>query len=90
MTKSYVYIVENDIEHLYIDYAEEIKLFERMQRLNPKLVYFEEFENKMEAAERMKSINEWPERKKKMLVNLVNPRHEDWKNEIFKNKKEKE
>jgi hypothetical protein len=47
-----------------------------------RVVYYEIFNSLIEADQRKKTIEGWPEKKIKFLVDLVNPSWEDWKKEI--------
>ena len=77
MPKSYVYILSDEFKKLVIKSAGLPLICENMH-----LVYYEIFEDSIEADRRRETIESWPERKIQFLINLVNPTWDDWKKEI--------
>ena len=78
MPKSYVYILSDEFKKLVIKSADLPLNFE-----NKQLVYYEIFDDSIEADKRRETIESWPERKIQFLINLVNPTWDDWKKEII-------
>jgi hypothetical protein len=82
MPISYLYIVLDETENLIIEAASITNIKEiTMNLYNGKLVYFERFDSLIE---RKETIESWPEKKIKFLIDLVNPKWKDWKEEINK------
>jgi hypothetical protein len=77
MPKSYVYILSDEYKKLVIKSADLPLCFE-----NKQLVYYEIFDDSIEADRRRETIESWPEKKIQFLINLVNPTWDDWKKEI--------
>lgn len=84
MPDAFVFILADKIKEL------EIMVYEkdngenasRINYNNRRLVYYEIFNNPIEAASRKETIQSWPERKIRFLIDYVNPSWDDWKEEI--------
>ena len=46
------------------------------------LVYYEIYDSLLDAEVRKETIESWPEKKVRFLINFVNPTWKDWKEEI--------
>ena len=77
MPKYYVYILADKLRKLIIESSNKPLNLE-----NKELVYYEVFEDLFEANRRKETIQGWPERKIKFLINFVNPSWVDWKEEL--------
>ena len=85
----YVYILTNKLDTLYIGITNNLKLrlwqhkigivdgFTYKYKIN-KLIYFEEYEDVLEAIKREKQLKGWNRNKKIESVNLKNPHFEDF------------
>ncbi|MGE5796249.1 MAG: hypothetical protein ACM339_08615 [Ignavibacteria bacterium] len=78
MPKFYVYILADKLRKLIIESSNKPVNLE-----NKELVYYEVFEDSVEADSRKETIQSWPERKIQFLINLVNPAWVDWKEELL-------
>jgi predicted GIY-YIG superfamily endonuclease len=91
MDKSYVYIAADNASRLCVGiYAPKIeekkaeKIFKESAEvsLNKKLLYYEIYLDQNDAEIRAHQIKEWPENKKKFLINFVNPSWDDWSSQL--------
>jgi hypothetical protein len=83
MPLTYLYILSDDAKGLAI--KTKMISFDKneINFCGKRLVYYEIFNNLTEADLRKQTIESWPEKKIKFLVDLVNPKWEDWKEEII-------
>lgn len=84
MSNSYVYIFSDESKALVIKAKTPAAGIEKSysNASNLSLVYYEVFDNLVEAKKRKETIESWPEKKIKFLIDFVNPSWKDWKEEI--------
>ena len=81
---TFVFILTDKTRELEIMiYRNECGFLGTQNILNDKqLVYYEIYDSLSDAVVRKNTIESWPEKKIKFLINFVNPLWVDWKEEI--------
>ncbi len=84
MLNSYVYILYDESKTFVIKTKMFTNIDEKscMKFCSKSLVYFEVFDNPVEANQRKETFESWPEKKIKFLIDFVNPAWEDWKEDF--------
>jgi len=78
----YTGITNSSVRRIWEHQNGEIKGFTRRYRVN-RLVYYESFDDPLEATEREKEIKGWRRAKKNALVETLNPNWADLSTRVF-------
>ena len=87
MNKHYVCVIAGNDKSIHIDVIPEsleikINLNPTENKSDSKLVFYEEYQDKTSADERKNEIDSWMKLRIKKVVDIYNPKWEDWSNRI--------
>ncbi len=87
MNKHYVCVIANNDKSIHIDVVPEsseikVNLDPIQTKSDSKLVFYEEYQDKLSADERKHEIDSWMKLRIKKVVDIYNPQWEDWSNRI--------
>jgi hypothetical protein len=90
MNKHYVCVIASNDKSIHVDVIHEsseikIKLNPYEGECHDKLVFYEEYKDKLSADERKHEIDSWMKLRIKKVVDIYNPQWEDWSNRISLN-----